>query len=63
MDPLEESDLEISRNTAPAEKLWQALELMYTGIRIKRAALRERDPAASEAQIDAALERWLIGAG
>jgi hypothetical protein len=59
MDALEQNDIEVSRRTPPAEKLAQALELMAAGIRLKRAALRTAHPNASEAEIDAAMERWL----
>jgi hypothetical protein len=60
MDALLLSDLEISRKTSPGEKLAQALEMMETGIRLKRAALRNARPEASEAEIEKALENWLV---
>jgi hypothetical protein len=60
LDALTTDDVETSRRESPAEKLAQALELAETGIRLKRAALRHAAPSASEAEIDAALERWLL---
>jgi hypothetical protein len=60
MNTLRQNDLEIGRQTTPGEKLRQTLELMETGIRLKRAALRNARPEASETEIDQALERWLI---
>lgn len=60
LDPLVQSDLELSSSTPPGEKLAQALELMHTGLRLKRAALQQRAPHASEAEIEAQLERWLL---
>lgn len=47
------------RNTPPAEKARQAFELMRTGIRLKRAALRARHPDASPDQIENLLQAWL----
>jgi hypothetical protein len=58
LDPLTQSDIELSREASPAEKLQQALELMRMGIRWKRAALITRAPDASEAEIQAQLEQW-----
>lgn len=60
MNSLRQHDQEISRQTTPGKKLRQTLELMETGIRLKRAALRNAQPKASETEIDQALERWLI---
>jgi hypothetical protein len=61
VDPLVEHDVEIARRTPPAQKLAQALELMATGIGLKRAALRHTAPEATEREIDEALVRWLTG--
>jgi hypothetical protein len=33
--------------------------MMKLGIRLKRASLRTRNPAASDAEIDAMLQAWL----
>ena len=44
---------------SPAEKLAQALELMETGIRLKRAALRNQRPLDSDEEIEKALAEWL----
>jgi hypothetical protein len=60
VDALAASDLEIARAMPPGEKLVQALELMETGLRLKRANLRRAMPEATEAEIDAAFERWLF---
>jgi hypothetical protein len=59
MDPLRRDDLERARRTTPAERARQAFELMRTGIRLRRAALRARFPEESEEQIEARLRRWL----
>ena len=59
MDALETSDLELALRLTPEEKLLQALEMMQTGFRWKRATLRAAHPAASEAEIDIALEQWI----
>jgi hypothetical protein len=60
MDALTADDVETSRQTAPAEKLAQALEMAEAGIRLKRAGLRSALPDATEEDVDAALERWLL---
>jgi hypothetical protein len=44
---------------AAKERLLQALAMMESGIRLKRASLRERHPKMSEAELDDLLERWL----
>jgi hypothetical protein len=60
LDPLTRSDIDLSRNMSPAEKLAQALELMQVGIRLKRAALQEKFLHASSDEIEARLEQWLL---
>jgi hypothetical protein len=59
VDPLLLDDIEQSKRTDPSEKLAQALDLMATGIRLKRVALRAAHPGASDVDIEAQLERWL----
>ena len=59
MDALRRDDIERARATPPEEKARQALEAMRTGIRLKRAALRARDPEASSEEIERRLQLWL----
>jgi hypothetical protein len=59
VDALRRDDIERARRTVPAERAKQALALMSTGIRLKRAALRARHPTESEIEIAARLRRWL----
>ena len=59
MDALLRHDIELNRETEPSEKLAQALDMMATGIRLKRAALRAARPNVPDSEIDAELERWL----
>jgi hypothetical protein len=59
VDRLREDDLQRARSTPPGERLLQALELMVTGIRIKRAALEAENAGASAEEIEALLQRWL----
>jgi hypothetical protein len=59
VDPLRHDDLERARRTPPEERARQAFELMRTGIRLQRAALRARFPDEREDQIEARLRRWL----
>jgi hypothetical protein len=63
VDPLLKDDIHRSQTTDPAEKLAQALEMMATGIRLKRAGLRAAQPGASEREIDAQLRSWLAADG
>jgi hypothetical protein len=63
VDPLEANDRELARRTAPAQKLAEALETMRAGIRLKRANIRRRFPAADEAEIDRLLAEWLTQDG
>jgi hypothetical protein len=59
VDPLRLDDLERARRTPIEERARQALELMRTGIRLRRIALRARFPEASEEEIEGRLWRWL----
>lgn len=61
MDPLERDTIERTRRTPPGERARQTLELMRTGYRLKRAALRARYPAESEEQIELRFRSWLAG--
>jgi hypothetical protein len=61
MDALERDDLEVARGTSPGERGRQLLDVFRAGVRLKRAALRVRHPAAGEAEIDALLAAWLEG--
>lgn len=63
MDALLANDREVAVQTSPSEKLAQALEMMRTGIRLKRSALRQQFPAASELEIDGMLKAWLAQDG
>jgi hypothetical protein len=59
VDALRRDDIERARATPPEEKARQALDAMRMGIRLKRAALRARDPGASPEEIEQRLQRWL----
>ena len=59
MDLLSDDDIERARATAPGQKLAQALEMMETGIRLKRAALCLQHPEASVEEIERLLRLWL----
>ena len=60
MDALTVDDVQTSRQTPPAEKLVQALEMADAGVRLKRAALRHASPTSTDQEVDAALEQWLL---
>lgn len=59
MDALQAHDGEEAAQLTPAEKLRQALEVMRTGIRLKRLTLCRQYPGADEAEIDRRLAEWL----
>lgn len=59
VDPLREHDIRLARETAPATKLAQALELMQMGLRLKRATLRRLHPDVSEQEIERLFAEWL----
>ncbi|MCA9642422.1 MAG: hypothetical protein H6718_10310 [Polyangiaceae bacterium] len=59
VDALDEDAIKRSRETPPAEKLRQALELMDAGFRLQRAKLRIRHPNASEEELEARFFAWL----
>ena len=60
MDPLRAHDIEEARRATPEEKARQALEMMRAAVRLKRAGLRSRNPAASDAEIDRLVREWLL---
>lgn len=59
VDALEAHDRELANELTPSAKLAQALEMMRTGIRLERSALRRQYPEADEADIDRRLAAWL----
>ncbi|MFS8068355.1 MAG: hypothetical protein ACMG6S_18515 [Byssovorax sp.] len=59
MDRLRQDDLERARRTPVEERARQTLELMSTGIRLQRVALRRRFPEATEDEIERRLRAWL----
>lgn len=63
MDALQAHDRAEALRLKPAEKLMQALEVMRTGIRLKRSALHRQFPKADEAEIDRRLAEWLRSDG
>ena len=56
MDALERSDIDFARRATPAQKLAQALEMMTTGLRLKREQLRREHPGVD----DALYLAWLL---
>lgn len=59
VDALLKSSIELAAAKSPGEKLAEALELMEWGIRMQQARLRERNPRASDEEIDRELTAWL----
>jgi Rv0078B-related antitoxin len=59
VNALRRDDLERARSATPEERARDALAAMRTGIRLKRAALRVRNPSASEERLEELLGRWL----
>ena len=62
-DPFREHDVEVSRRDSPAKKLAQALEMMESGFRLKRAALRHLRKDATSQELEEAMTRWLCSDG
>jgi hypothetical protein len=60
VDPLRRDDIERARRMPPAERMRAVLAAVDAGLRIRRAALRAKRPVATEAEIDAALQEWLL---
>lgn len=60
MDALRKDDIERAKRISDAEKLSLALELMATGIQLKRDALANRYPHETKEEIERRLRTWLI---
>jgi hypothetical protein len=63
MDRLRHDDLERARRTPIEERARQTLEMMATGIRLQRVALRSRYPEATADEIEQRLRAWLARGG
>ena len=63
MDPLRRDDLDRARRTPIEERARQALEMMATGIRLQRVALRSRYSQDTEQEIERRLRAWLARDG
>lgn len=59
VDALQAHDREDASQVPAAEKLRQALEVMRTGIRLKRLTLSRQYPEADDTEIDRRLAQWL----
>jgi len=53
VDPLRDHDLRAARETPPAEKLRQALEMMAWGLDLERAKLAHDNPTATAEELEA----------
>lgn len=60
VDPLRRADLEHARQTPPAEKLREALEMMDYGLSLKRASLGRAHPEATDEELNQLLEEWIL---
>lgn len=63
MDRLRYDDLDRAHRTPIEERARQALEMMATGIRLQRVALRSRYSKATEEEIEQRLRAWLARDG
>ena len=59
MDALKKDDIERAKRMSPEERMRAVIEAVNTGIRIRLAALRAKNPRATDAEIEAALREWL----
>jgi len=55
----QQEDPNSERRSTPEEKLMQAIDMMETGLRWKRAALVRDNPDASKEQLDQLYLEWL----
>jgi len=62
-DELRRDDILSARNTSPANKLSQALEVMGYGLVVKRQSLQRARPEASANDLDTAFDKWLFDRG
>ena len=63
VDSLREDDIAKALALSPSEKARQTLEMVRTGIALKRAALRAKSPDLSSDEIDRRLAAWLARDG
>ena len=63
VDRLLAADIQEIRSTPPAIKLAQALEMMRTGIRLKRVSLAQQNPKSTAEEIERMLDEWLLEDG
>jgi len=59
MDPLRFEAVERARRATPEERARQTIDLIEAGFELKRAALRPRNPAATDAEIEVLFREWL----
>jgi hypothetical protein len=60
MDPRRRDEIERARKPTPKEKAAQALEMVQTGLWLKRAGLKARYPRETIRQIEQRLREWLL---
>lgn len=60
MDEVRQHDLQDARDTPPARKLQQALDMMRAGLALQRDKLRRALPEATPEELDRAFEAWLL---
>ncbi len=63
MDRLRHDDLDRARRTPIEERARQTLDMMASGIRLQRVALRSRYSSATEEEIEQRLRAWLARDG
>ena len=60
VDALRQDDLLTARETVPAEKLRQAVDMMQAGLKLQREKLRRQLPNATSEELEQAFEAWLL---
>jgi hypothetical protein len=60
VDALRRDDLRTARETVPAEKLRQAVDMMQAGLKLQREKLRRQLPNATSEELEQAFEAWLL---
>lgn len=60
MNPLRKQDIQRKAQMSPQERMREVFAAHDEGIRLKWLALKARYPSATEAEIDAKLNEWLL---
>ncbi len=60
MNPFKEQDIQRKAQQSPQERMREVIAAVDEGMRLKWMALKHRYPGASDAEIDAKFQEWLL---